>query len=100
MNPRFDGIFARSPRIVGRKIADEFILVPIVGRGADVDAIFTLNHVGAFIWDHLDGRSTGEAIVSAVVEGFDVDRSQAESDYEDFLDQLLHIRAVAAVDPG
>lgn len=81
--------------MVGRKIADEFILVPIVGRGADVDAIFTLNRVGAFIWDHLDGRTSGETIVAALVEGFDVDRTQAESDYESFLAQLLQIRAVA-----
>lgn len=81
--------------MVGRKIADEFILVPIVGRGADVDAIFTLNRVGAFIWDHLDGRTSGETIVAAMVEGFDVDRTQAESDYESFLAQLLQIQAVA-----
>lgn len=81
--------------MVGRKIADEFILVPIVGRGADVDAIFTLNRVGAFIWDHLDGRTSGETIVAALVEGFDVDRTQAEADYEAFLAQLLQIRAVA-----
>lgn len=86
--------------MVARKIADEFILVPIVGRGADVDAIFTLNRVGAFIWDRLDGAMTGEAIVSALVEGFEVDREQAETDYETFLDQLLHIHAVAAVDPA
>lgn len=83
--------------MVGRKIADEFILVPIVGRGADVDAIFTLNRVGAFIWDRLDGQASGEAIVAALVEMFDVDRAQAVSDYEVFLDQLLQIRAVAGV---
>lgn len=95
MSDRLGRVFTRSPRMVGRKIADEFILVPIVGRGADVDAIFTLNRVGAFIWDHLDGRTSGEAIVAALVEGFEVDRTQAESDYESFLAQLLQIRAVA-----
>lgn len=95
MKGRLERTFTRSPRMVGRKIADEFILVPIVGRGADVDAIFTLNRVGAFIWDRLDGRASGETIVAALVEGFDVDRTQAESDYELFLAQLLQIRAVA-----
>jgi hypothetical protein len=86
--------------MVGRKIADEFILVPIVGRGADVDAIFTLNRVGTFIWDRLDGQTTGETIVAALVDDFEVDRAQAESDYETFLDQLLQIKAVAGVEPA
>lgn len=95
MKGRLEQTFTRSPRMVGRKIADEFILVPIVGRGADVDAIFTLNRVGAFIWDRLDGRTSGETIVAALVQGFEVDRTQAESDYELFLAQLLQIRAVA-----
>lgn len=97
MSERLGRTFTRSPRMVGRKIADEFILVPIVGRGADVDAIFTLNRVGAFIWDRLDGQTSGETIIAALVEGFEVGRTQAQSDYESFLAQLLQIRAVTEV---
>ena len=53
--------FTRSDRMVGRRVADEYILVPIVGHGAELDGIYNLSRVGAFIWELLDGRHSGEA---------------------------------------
>ena len=38
-----DAVYRRSDRMVGRQIAEEHVLVPIVGSGAELDAIFTLN---------------------------------------------------------
>jgi hypothetical protein len=87
-------VYARSERMVGRRIADEFVIVPILSRGADADAIFNLNRVGAFIWERLDGKLSGNAIVEAMLEHFDVDRQQAESDCRGFLAQLLEIGAI------
>ena len=92
--PDLDAVYARSERIVGRKIADEYVLVPIVGKGAEVDSIFNLNRVGAFIWERLDGASSGRQIVRALLERFDVTAVRAEGDYRQFLAQLLSIRAV------
>lgn len=88
------GAFARSERMVGRRIGDEYVLVPLVGRGADIDSIFNLNRVGAFVWERLDGRTPGTAIVDAIVEQFAVDRDTAEGDYLGFLEQLQSIQAV------
>lgn len=92
--PALDVVFARSDRMVGRRVADEFVIVPIVGRGANLEAIYSLNPVGAFIWESLDGRRSGHAIVEAVIERFDVDHGEAEKDYRDFLAQLLGLEAV------
>lgn len=92
-------VFRQSERMVGRRIAGEYVLVPIVGRGADVEAIYNLNGLGAFIWEQLDGARTGEAVVQAIVDRYEVDREMAESDYETFLDQLLTIQAVTPVGP-
>jgi hypothetical protein len=83
--------------MVGRKIAGEYILVPIVGRGADVDAIFNLNGVGAFIWERLDGKAAGDVIVRALVERYEVDDAQAANDYRDFMSKLQTIQAVTVV---
>jgi len=94
LEPELEAVFTRSDRMVGRRVADEYILVPIVGRGANLDAIFNLNRVGAFIWESLDGRRSGHAIVEALTERFEVDRPQAEDDYRVFLNQLLSIQAV------
>lgn len=79
---------------MGRRIADQFLLVPIVSRGADVDCLYNLNVVGTFIWEHLDGRTRGSDIVEALVERFEVERGTAEEDYRGFLTSLLGISAI------
>ena len=91
-------VYVRSERIVGRRIADEFILVPIVGHGAELDAIFNLNRVAAFIWQRLDGTNSGAAIVQALVEHYEVGTQEAEADYRDFVAKLFSINAVQAVE--
>ena len=93
-SPLLGQSFSRSPRMVGRRIAGEYILVPIAGRGAEVDAIFNLNGVGAFIWEQFDGRRDGREIVAQIIEQFDVDHDRAAADYLDFVEKLLSINAI------
>ena len=93
-SPSLDEVFVRSERMVGRRIADEYVLVPIAGRGADVDGIYNLNRLGAFIWERLDGRNDGAAIVEAIVARFDVDAECAARDYRDFVARLRSVRAI------
>lgn len=99
-SPSLARVFARAERMVGRKVAGEYILVPIVGRGADVDAIFNLNGVGAFIWESLDGKTKGDVIVQALVEQYEVSWAKAAEDYRSFIEKLLSIQAVAAKEEG
>jgi len=97
---RLDAIYARSDRMVGRRIADEYLLVPIVGRGAEVEAIYNLNTLAALIWEGLDGKTSGETIVRAIATRYDVDDETAAVDYRTFIGQLQSIRAVVLVDPS
>jgi methyltransferase-like protein len=92
-----DQVFNRSENIVGRRIQDEFILVPLASRTAQVDSLYNLNSVGAFIWEQIDGVRSGEEIVGMVLERFDAERDAAGRDYIDFMEQLLSIKAVRAV---
>jgi hypothetical protein len=85
----------RSPRIVSRRIAGELVLVPLVTHGADLDAIYNLNAVGAFIWERLDGRTSGEAIVAELAETFEVESAQAAADYLDFVSSLVDLGVAA-----
>jgi hypothetical protein len=73
------------------------VLVPLVTHGADLDAIYNLNAVAAFIWERLDGRTTGAEIVSALTETFEVTRGRAEADYLELLTRLGELGAVEAV---
>jgi hypothetical protein len=95
--PSLAHVFARSDRMVGRQVADEFILVPLVGKGADVDSILNLNRVGTFIWETLDGARDGAAVVAALVRQFEVDRDRAAEDYLGFVAKLLSVHALHEV---
>jgi hypothetical protein len=86
--------YARAERMVGRRVAGEYVLVPLVGRGADLDSIYSLNRVGAFVWERLDGRAKGSEIIAAIVERFAVDRAAARRDYGRFIAELRSIGAV------
>lgn len=92
--PSLEIVFARAPHVVARNIGGEFVLVPTVARGADLEAIFHLNRVGSYIWENLDGRKTGGQIVREIMDRFEVGVDQATSDYQRFLAQLESIRVV------
>jgi hypothetical protein len=95
--PALDAVYVRAERIVGRAIEGEYLLVPIMGKAADVDSIFNLNATGAFIWQALDGIRSGWDIVAMLTDAFDVERDRAENDYREFVAQLLSIGALEAV---
>ncbi len=98
--PRLEETWARSERMVGRRIGDEYVLVPLAGRGADLDSILNLNRLAAFVWEQLDGARTGAGVVDAVVERFDVERKRAETDYLELLDTLLELKAIVPAGSG
>ena len=98
--PRLEEIWTRSERMVGRRIGDEYVLVPLAGRGADLDSILNLSRVAAFVWEQLDGTRTGKAVVDAVVERFDVERERAEADTLELLDTLFELRAIVPAGLG
>ena len=95
--PALETVYAPAPRIVGRRIAEEYVLVPLAGRGADLDSILSLNRTGAFIWEQLDGRRDGSGVVEALLARFDTDRESATRDYREFLAKLESVNAIAAV---
>ncbi|HEY6554534.1 MAG TPA: PqqD family protein [Vicinamibacteria bacterium] len=97
--PSLSHVFARSERMVGRQVADEFILVPLVGKGADVDSILNLNRVGTFIWENLDGARDGASVVAKLVERFEVEPARAAEDYLGFVAKLVSVHALREVAP-
>jgi hypothetical protein len=86
--------------MVGRRIGEEYVLVPLAGRGADLDSILNLNRVAAFVWEQLDGTRTGKDVVDAVVARFEVGRDLAETDTLELLDTLIELRAIVPASPG
>lgn len=75
-------------KVVTRRIANETVIVPMTANVADLDSVYTLNEVGSFIWEHLDGRQTAQSIAEAVAAEFDVALDQAVRDVDDLLTTL------------
>jgi hypothetical protein len=88
--------YGKSLRVVGRRIGDEYVLVPLAGRGADLDSILNLNRVATFIWEQLDGARTGREVVAALVARYEVDAPEAEADYLDLLTKLRGLKAAVS----
>lgn len=55
-------IYAKNSNIVARKIVGEMVLVPISQKVGDLASIYTLNEVGACIWELVDGMVTVEQL--------------------------------------
>jgi hypothetical protein len=89
--------YEKDPSIVHRNIAGEAILVPIRRNVADMESIYTLDEVGAFIWELIDGQRTAGDIKVAILNEYDVAPEVAEADLAEFLQQLQAIGAVKAV---
>lgn len=85
---RLARIFVQKDEIVSRSIAGETILVPIRGNLADMQNIFTLNEVGAFIWEQLDGKRPLSEIHDSLCECFEVSSEEAERDILEFVDRV------------
>ena len=86
--------YKKDDTTVGRKIADEFILVPIRQNVGDLHYMYTLNNVGCRIWELLNGGTTVEKIVSILTQEYEVEAPQAEADVIEFLAQMEEIGAV------
>jgi hypothetical protein len=82
-------IYKKNKDIVTRKIADELFLVPIKGSIADMQRIFTLNPVGQYIWQEIDNRKGLDEIRKGIIERFDVENEQADSDIREFIAELI-----------
>jgi len=86
--------YEKDPNIVYREIAGEAILVPIRKRSADLEGIYTLNSVGARIWDLLDGRRTLSEIRDLLVDEYDVEAGVLTSDLFEYVEHLRQAGAI------
>ena len=81
--------YRRGLEAVARRIADEFLLVPLRGGCADLQRVYALSPVAEHVWETLgDGERTLEELCSAVLDAFEVDRPTAERDLRAFLAEL------------
>ena len=89
--------YARNPDFIYRKIVDESVLVPFHNNVADMDCIYTLNGMGAFIWEQLAEPATRAQLEQAVLAEYDADPAVVVSDLDRFLAEMISIGAMRQV---
>ena len=89
-----DRVYQKNQNFVFRQIDDETLMVPIKDSVGDMGAIYNLNTVAAFVWQHLDGRNTLQDIKHLVADEFEVSDPDAEQDLTEFVAQLEEIDAI------
>ena len=92
-----DAHFVRNQEVVARKIQGELIIVPIRRGVGDLNSLYTLNAVGAVLWDFLTESHTIGEMVKRVCDEFEVTASEAQQDIEAFLDSLRQEQLVEAL---
>ncbi len=83
-----DKCFAKEKELVTRDVAGERIIVPIKSHVGDLEGVYTLNELGAMLWQLINGQTTARELAEAVRNEYDVGSAEAEKDVVDFLRSL------------
>ena len=86
--------YKRNENFVFRQIENETILVPIKDNVGDMNCIYNLNEVGAFIWQNIKCKNSVTDLKHMILSEFDVTESQAETDLDEFVKDLRGIEAI------
>lgn len=86
--------------IVTRQVVGETILVPVQRRLGEQHCIYTLNEVGALVWERADGRATLGQLIDGVIAAFETTREAAERDVRAFVETLVEERLLEIAPAG
>jgi hypothetical protein len=92
-----DKSFVKDDNLMARNIAGETLIVPIRNSVGDLNSIYTLNEVGAVVWQMIDGRTRVEQIVGAISREYDVTADEAASDVVELIDSMAEAGLIRLV---
>jgi hypothetical protein len=71
-----------------RKIAYQYMAVPVGARAKELHGMIGLNETGAFIWERLSNGQPQEEIVKALCEEYEVEEDAAAASVKRFFEKL------------
>jgi hypothetical protein len=90
--------YCKNESFVFRRIENETILVPIKDNVGDMGSIYSLNEIGAFIWEQLDGIQNLKTLKDKILDIYKTSPQEAEADLRSFVADLVEIDAVHLAD--
>lgn len=77
-----------------REIVGETVLVPVKDTSKHFNGLITINDVGKFIWNNLEGCDTPEQLLDKILDTYEVDKNTAYEDMMKFLKGLIELEIV------
>lgn len=72
-----------------RKVAGNYIVVPLGAEALDFNGLITTNETGAFLWQKLTDGATEQDLLVALLDEYDVDENTARTDILVFIKKLV-----------
>ena len=85
----------REEEVASKVIDGEAIIINLANG-----VYYSMDKVGAYVWDLLQAGHTLEAVTSAVTRRYDVAREQAESNVRDLVQELVEENLVVSTENG
>ena len=89
-------VYQQSTSVVARRVGADTVLVPVRQNVGDLESIYTVNAVGADLWDRLAQPQTTDALVTFLVAEYDVAPEQAAADVQAFVHEMSDLQLLEA----
>jgi len=89
-----DSVYRRTEGIISRRVVDELILVPVRRNLAEMDTLYSLNELGARIFQLIDGKRTLRQLAFLVSDEFELSLARALTEVAAFMQRLVEVDAV------
>lgn len=71
-----------------RQIAGKYMAIPVGSRTKELHGMIALNETAAFLWNKMEKDVTQDELISAVLNEYDVEQTEAEKFISDFIAEL------------
>lgn len=71
-----------------RKLAENYVVVPIDNVNNDFKGMIQLNETGAFLFEQLQQEKTLDELLALMLDKYDIDTHKAKNDVELFVAKL------------
>jgi hypothetical protein len=85
----------RNEEVAAKVIDGEAIIINLANG-----VYYSMDKVGAFVWDLLQAGHTLENVIAAVVGHYDISREQAESNVQELVQELVQENLVVSSENG
>lgn len=87
-------IFIKNDNFVLLTVEGNYFVLPNTTEGILAEKLFSLDEVGKYIYDFIDGINMVEDITNKIVHDYDVTKEQAAMDVENFILNLQEQKVI------